>query len=121
MADHQPSIGSSDCISDCYVADYKIRKEWLYVRSLPASWLSSLLANSNCIDRLSWLSATEVSGACRRMGAILEKLFWNGGKRMKCLYKKRVLTWPSELEEMKRLSKLFYDNSTQKVGRWQWL
>lgn len=31
MADHQPSIDSSDCISDCYVADYKIRKEWLYM------------------------------------------------------------------------------------------
>ncbi|WP_286011643.1 hypothetical protein [Levilactobacillus brevis] len=40
---------------------------------------------------------------------------------MKLWYEKRALTWTSELEEMKRLSKLFYDNSTQKVGRWQWL
>lgn len=40
---------------------------------------------------------------------------------MKLWRKKRVPTWPSELKEMKRLSKLFYDNSTQKVGRWQWL
>ena len=40
---------------------------------------------------------------------------------MKLWHKKRVLTWPPELEKMKRLSKLFYDNSTQKVGRWQWL
>lgn len=36
-------------------------------------------------------------------------------------HKKRVLTWPSELEKMKLLPELFYDNSTQKVGRWQWL
>jgi len=40
---------------------------------------------------------------------------------MKLWHKKRVLTWPSELENMKRLSKLFYDNSTQKGGVWQWL
>ncbi len=40
---------------------------------------------------------------------------------MKLWHEKRALTWTSELEEMKRLSKLFYDNSTQKVGHWQWL
>lgn len=40
---------------------------------------------------------------------------------MKLWHEKRALTWPPELEKMKRLSKLFYDNSTQKAGRWQWL
>lgn len=40
---------------------------------------------------------------------------------MKLWHKKRVLTRTSELEKMKRLSKLFYDNSTLERGHWQWL
>ena len=35
-------------------------------------------------------------------------------------HKKRALSGSSELEDKKRLSKLFYDNSTLKKGRWQW-
>ncbi|WP_258115720.1 hypothetical protein [Levilactobacillus yiduensis] len=40
---------------------------------------------------------------------------------MKLGHKKIALGDSPGLEKMKRLSKLFYDNSTQKAGRWQWL
>jgi len=40
---------------------------------------------------------------------------------MKFRRKKRALTWPSELEDRKRISYIFYVNSTPE-GRWlQWL
>lgn len=41
---------------------------------------------------------------------------------MKLWHKKRALTWPPELEKMKRLSKLFYNINSTPDGWWlQWL